>query len=99
MVKKEKLPSGGYTTELEHPEEINEEINSLNLNLVMKDGKRYSLLTNNNIVSSGWMSFLSDGPGEMTIYSTAFSEPMDLELIDGIELDGVFYPIDDNEQQ
>lgn len=105
MVEKETLPSGGYTVKLVNPEEANEEMNSMTLNMVKKDGKKYSLVScddsvspDNDITVSGWTSFCSDGPGEMTIYSTAFKEPIDLELIDGIELDGIFYPIEGNEK-
>ncbi len=93
--------SGNWYQKIVHDENID------SLYLIMKDGKKYNILDysldDSSIMlnSTAMLTHVSNPEVEhdIIIYTSAFEEPIDLELIDGIELDGVYYPIDNNELQ
>lgn len=93
IVEKGELKGGGTYTKVVHKETID------SLYLIMKDGSKHDLLTNETRIladDSGAMLACVSNPEidyDCSIYSSAFRDYMDLSIIDGIELDGVYYPL------
>lgn len=103
MVETKKNAAGGYTSEVVKPESIN------SLYLVMKDGKTHDMISGEDELSpQGFMCMcvysdefmdIQPQPYDTSIYSGAFPKPVDIDTVAGIELDGVYYPIEEKDLQ
>lgn len=92
IVESGKNPSGnGWYQKVVHDEEID------SLYLIMKDGQKHNILEDGSIVLkvTSMLTHVSNPEVEhdIIIYTSAFEEPMDISLISGVELDGIYYPI------
>lgn len=91
MVESGKTKSGGNYIKVIHDEEID------SCYLLMKDGTTYDMMSydEESIVSfdSCGSVLNSEVDYDYIIYTGAFKESVDISLIDGIELDGVYYPL------
>lgn len=90
MVETKRLKGGGYSMKVVNEETIG------SLYLVMKDGAKHDLLDNETqILGEGgnMLTYVSNPEVDYncSIYASSFREYMDISLIDGIELDGVYY--------
>lgn len=104
MVETKKNAAGGYTTEVVKPDSIS------SLYLVMKDGKTHDMLGGEDELSPREYMCMDvydydfmDTPRKpcynTSIYSGAFPKPVDIDTIAGIELDGVYYPLEEKDLQ
>lgn len=92
MTETGKTKSGGYYQKVVHEEEID------SLYLIMKDGTIYNMLKSESMDMGqcGYTLTHVSNPEvgyDCAIYTGAFKESVDISLIDGIELDGVYYPL------
>ncbi len=83
---------GSYYTKIVNDEDID------SLYLVMKDGTKKDLLTSDTEgdCNGGFMLSTVQNPDvdyDLSIYATSFKKPMDLTLVDGIILDGIYYEV------
>lgn len=81
---------------------VNEEVDSLYI--FMKDGKKYDLISfdEDSILDTGGAMTHVSNPNveyDIVIYTCAFAEPLDISLIAGFELDGVYYPLTEKDLQ
>lgn len=103
MVETKKNAAGGYTTEAVKPDSIT------SLYLVMKDGKTHDMLSGEDELSPKSYMYMcvydydfmdiERKPYDTSLYSGAFPKPVDMDTIAGIELDGVYYPINEKDLQ
>lgn len=93
MTKVKKNLIGGYHQQVVKSDSLK------SLYLVMKDGKTHDMLNGDDELSSHEFTCMcvydiDDQPYNASLFSGAFPKPVDVNTIAGIELDGVYYPID-----
>lgn len=89
---------GGYYQKAVNYEEVD------SLYIFMKDGRKYDLIffdEDSILDTGGAMTHVSnpDVEYDIVIYTGAFAEPLDISLIAGFELDGVYYPLTEKDLQ